>query len=176
MTMTPNWENNERNTMVAFGDFGNRDRVGEPGALFPVKLEIVDDGTPLTFVGPNGTKSGVGLTWETDISAYESGPSLVGAKLNRIGDAAEGEGGVGLFEAQTSPNDEFASSFVTVWLGYLSVTGVKVAPYARRQRISRWASRAPSTADINEHTRSLRLRRRHRYRPGPWRVPCGSLP
>ena len=107
MTMTPNWETNERNTMVAFGDFGNRGIGDEPDKLFPVKLEIVDDGTPLTFVGPNGTQSGVGLTWETDISPYESGPKLVGAKLNHIGDQAEGEGGVSLLERQFLPNDEF---------------------------------------------------------------------
>lgn len=107
MTMTPNWENNERNTMVAFGDFGNRGMADEPDALFPVKLEIVDDGTPLTFMGPNGTQSGVGLTWETDTSPYDSGPRLVGAKLNRVGNEAEGEGGVGLLEASFLPNDEF---------------------------------------------------------------------
>jgi len=52
--------------------------------------------------------SDTGLTWETDSSPYDSGPALVGAKLNRIGEEAEGEGGVGLFESMTSPNDEFA--------------------------------------------------------------------
>ena len=38
--MNPNWENNERNTVVLFGDFGNRNKSTEPGAVFPVKLEI----------------------------------------------------------------------------------------------------------------------------------------
>lgn len=108
VTMTPNWENNERNTIVAFGDFGNRGRMDEPDALFPVRLDIVDDDTPLTFVGPSGTQSAVGLSWETDRSAYDTGPSLVGAKLNRIGDEPEGEGGVGLLESSFLPNDEFA--------------------------------------------------------------------
>ncbi len=107
-TMTPNWELNERNTIVVFGDFGNRGRAGEADQLFPVELEIVDDGTPLTFVGPDGPESGVGLTWQTDTSPYDRGPSLVGAKLNRIGDEPVGEGGVGLLEAQMLPNDEFA--------------------------------------------------------------------
>lgn len=108
-TMVPNWELNERNTLVVFGDFGNRGRAGEPDQVFPVKLEIVDDGTPLTFVGPGGiTQSGVGLTWETDTSPYDVGPRLVGAKLNRIGDEPEGEGGVGFLEALALPNDEFA--------------------------------------------------------------------
>ena len=108
-TMVPNWERNERNTLVMFGDFGNRGRAGEPDQVFPVKLDIVDDGTPLLFVGPGGAvESGVGLTWETDSSPYDSGPKLVGAKLNRIGDEPEGEGGVGFLENLALPNDEFA--------------------------------------------------------------------
>ncbi len=110
VTMVPNWELNERNTLVMFGDFGNRGVGDEPGTLFPVKLELVDDGTPLMFVGPGGqVKSGVGLTWETDTSPYESGPKLVGAKLNRIGDEpSPGEGGVSLLERIILPNDEHA--------------------------------------------------------------------
>ena len=110
-TMVPNWELNERTTMVVFGDFGNRGRADDPDVVFPVKLEIVDDGTPLTFVGPNGTQTGVGLTWETDSSPYfegATGPYLVGAKLNRIGDEPEGEGGVAALELLALPNDEFA--------------------------------------------------------------------
>jgi hypothetical protein len=108
--MNPNWELNERNTVVVFGDFGNRKRSDDPGAVFPVKLEIVDDGTPLVLVGPGGKEvDAVGLTWTTDTSPYDSGPKLVGAKLNRTGDHAVGEGGVTLMEkADSMPNDEFA--------------------------------------------------------------------
>jgi hypothetical protein len=106
--MVPNWELNERNTIVVFGDFGNRGRAGEPDALFPVKLEIVDDGTPLMFLGPDGEQSGVGLTWETDSTPYDSGPKLVGAKLNHVGEEPEGEGGFGLLDSRGLPNDEFA--------------------------------------------------------------------
>lgn len=107
-TLVPNWELNERNTLVVFGEFGNRKREGEEGRLFPVKVEIVDDGTPLMFVGPNQqVKSGVGLTWETTTSGYDVGPILVGAKLNRVGSAATGEGGVDAITAMM-PNDEFA--------------------------------------------------------------------
>ncbi|MEM7341961.1 MAG: hypothetical protein AAF467_25185 [Actinomycetota bacterium] len=112
VTMVPNWELNERTTIVVFGDFGNRLPAEDPGQLFPVKLEVVDDGSPPIFVGPDGvTQSGVGLTFETDSSPYNEGPSgprLVGAKLNRIGDEPEGEGGVGLLETLALPNDEFA--------------------------------------------------------------------
>jgi hypothetical protein len=107
--MNPNWENNERNTVVLFGDFGNRKKSSEPDALFPVKLEIVADATPLLLVGPGGQEvSAVGLTWETDKSPYDQGPVLVGAKLNYTGEQAVGEGGVFMMaQAASMPNDEF---------------------------------------------------------------------
>jgi hypothetical protein len=108
--MNPNWENGERNTVVLFGDFGNRGKASEPDAVFPVKLEIVADDTPLTLISPDGTEvSAVGLTWTTETSPYDAGPVLVGAKLNRVGDAPVGEGGVTLIGSSgLLPNDEFA--------------------------------------------------------------------
>ena len=36
VTMVPNWELNERTTMVALGQFGNRFRADEPGVVFQV--------------------------------------------------------------------------------------------------------------------------------------------
>ena len=104
--MVPNYELNERNTIVAFGDFGNR-LEGEE-ALYVERLEIVDDGTPLTFLGPDGEQSGVGLTWDGGGSPYDTGPTLVGAKLNAVGDEAVGEGGVQVLDQPRIPNDEFA--------------------------------------------------------------------
>ncbi len=108
--MYPNWENNERNTVVLFGDFGNRMKGNERDASFPVRLEIVADNTPLTLIGPGGQEvSAVGLTWITDQSPYDSGPVLVGAKLNHVGETAVGEGGVFLLDQSGfMPNDEFA--------------------------------------------------------------------
>jgi hypothetical protein len=108
--MYPNWESNERNTVVLFGDFGNRNKSTEPDARFPVKLEIVADATPLLLVGPGGQEvSAVGLTWTTDRSPYDQGPVLVGAKLNYTGERAVGEGGVFLLDRSPSmPNNEFA--------------------------------------------------------------------
>jgi hypothetical protein len=84
--------------------------LSEAGARFLVKLEIVRDDTPLTLVGPGDKKvSAVGLTWTTTTSGYDSGPKLVGAKLNRAGDQAEGEGGVRVMNRfGYLPNDEFA--------------------------------------------------------------------
>lgn len=108
--MYPNWEENERNTVVLFGDFGNRGRRGEADAQFPVRVQIVADATPLLLVGPGGREvSAVGLSWSTDISPYDQGPSLVGAKLNRIDTPAQGEGGsLVLDRSATMPNDEHA--------------------------------------------------------------------
>ena len=91
----PNIEDNERNTPVVFGEFGNRLPSDHPDARFPITLEIVEDDTPLTMVGPDGQViSAVGLTWETDSSPYDenNGPKLVGAKLNRIEGQMDGEG------------------------------------------------------------------------------------
>jgi hypothetical protein len=108
--MNPNWEYNERNTVVLFGDFGNRRTNTDPDARFPVKLEIVEDETPLLLVGPGGKEvSAVGLTWTTNSSGYTSGPVLVGAKLTHAGEKAEGESGVRSMETfGYIPNDEFA--------------------------------------------------------------------
>ena len=111
--MWPNWELNERNVVVVFGDFGNRGLSNETDVIFPVQLEIVADDTPLLLIGPEGgVFNAVGLTWETDTTPYESGPVLVGAKLNAVGEVPPGEGGVRLLEGRFGPgfmpNDEFA--------------------------------------------------------------------
>ena len=108
--MLPNWELNERNTVVVFGDFGNRGLSSEEGAIFPVRLDIVKDETPLLLVGPNGQEfNAVGLSWETDTSPYDSGPKLVGAKLNHVGNEALGEGGLGFgTRSGVLPNDELS--------------------------------------------------------------------
>ncbi len=106
--MLPNWELNERNTVVVFGDFGNRGLSSEEGAIFPVRLDIVEDETPLLLIGPNGQEfNAVGLSWETGTSPYDSGPKLVGAKLNHVGNEALGEGGLGFgTRSRFMPNDE----------------------------------------------------------------------
>ncbi|MEO1290291.1 MAG: hypothetical protein AAFV93_21275, partial [Chloroflexota bacterium] len=108
--MWPNWELNERNTVVAFADFGNRLSASDVDAIFPVRLDIVEDDTPLLLIGPDGQEfNAVGLNWETDSTPYDSGPRLVGAKLNHVGDEALGEGGIQIAENIIDlPNDEFA--------------------------------------------------------------------
>jgi len=108
--MLPNWELNERNTVVVFGDFGNRGLSSEKGAIFPVRLDIVEDETPLFLIGPNGQEfNAVGLSWETDTSPYDSGPKLVGAKINHVDNEALGEGGLGFgTRSGVLPNDELS--------------------------------------------------------------------
>ena len=105
--MVPNWELNERNVVVVFGQLGNRGVLGEPDAEFPVRLDIVATPTPLTLVGPSGERSAVGLAWTTDHSGYGAGPTLVGAKLNRVDPQPQGEGGTPLGRGLL-PNDERA--------------------------------------------------------------------
>ena len=108
--MLPNWELNERNTVVVFGDFGNRGLSSEEGTVFPVRLDIVEDETPLLLIGPNSQEfNAVGLSWETDTSPYDSGPKLVGAKINHVGNEALGEGGLGFgTRSGVLPNDELS--------------------------------------------------------------------
>lgn len=109
--MWPNWELNERNVVVVFGEFGNRGLSSEEDAIFPARLDIVEDDTPFLLIGPGGQEfNAVGLSWETDSSPYDSGPKLVGAKLNFVGEEALGEGGVTVAERFIGmmPNDEFS--------------------------------------------------------------------
>ncbi len=111
ITMFPNWELNERNVVVLYGEFANRGLSSEADAIYPIRLDIVEDDTPLLLIGPDGQEfNAVGLSWETDATPYDTGPSLVGAKINFVGDEAIGEGGVPALTFVTGafPNDEFA--------------------------------------------------------------------
>ncbi|MEL6306823.1 MAG: phospholipase, partial [Chloroflexota bacterium] len=105
-TMFPNWEYNERNVVVVYGEYANRGLASEEDAIFPVRLEIVGD---LMLVGPGGQEFNArGLTWETDATPYDTGPSLVGAKINFVDPTPIGEGGVPALSLLTGafPNDE----------------------------------------------------------------------
>ncbi len=110
--MVPNYEYNERNCVVLFGEVCNRLPSTDPNSRFPVRVEIVDDGTPIRLIGPNQQiVSAVGMSWETTNSPYDEnqGPRLVGAKLNYCGDKAPGEGLAGFpWGNNFVPNDEFA--------------------------------------------------------------------
>ena len=115
-SIVPNWELNERSTAVIFGQFGNRLDPSSDGLIWPVSIEIVEDDTPLTLVGPGGqTVSAVGMTFQSpppssytdpDASpADRGGPKLVAAKLTRMSTLGEGwDGGPRVLTGST-PND-----------------------------------------------------------------------
>jgi hypothetical protein len=104
--IAPNWELDERNTVVVFGHFGNRLAYGEPGAEYPIRLDIVDTDTPLTLAGPDGDRPAVGLFATSDHSGYGKGPTLVGAKLTPVDPTRAGENGVTAAGSADQPNDE----------------------------------------------------------------------
>lgn len=87
----PNLEFNERQTVVISGEFGNRLQPGEPGALYPVSVTVVNDGSPLELLTATGPLSAVGLSVASANPYVEgNGPTLVAAKLNRLSNLGEG--------------------------------------------------------------------------------------
>lgn len=113
ISILPNLEYNERSTIVMNGDFGNRIDPDEPGAIYPVLFEIVDDGTPMMLLGPKGRiESAVGLSYgdgTSPLTAYGegNGPKLCAAKLTRMAAGMLGEGAPAFFSG-TLPNDGIA--------------------------------------------------------------------
>ena len=93
-SIKPNDEWNERSTVVVFGHFGNRIAPGLPGAEYVVKVDIVDDGTPLMLVGRGGKLfNAVGLSYDASCcppyGPDAKGPTLVAAKLSYFSDKGE---------------------------------------------------------------------------------------
>ncbi len=104
----PNVEVNEQNTIVLYGEFGNRKPSSEPDARYPTKVEFVGE---VILLGPNGQEFNAhGLYKENFFSPYDedSGPYLVGAKLNycdpNVADGASNN----LLNQQQPPNHEYA--------------------------------------------------------------------
>ncbi len=105
-SIVPNLEYNERNTVVIFGEFGNRLSPGSEGAIYPVSVKIVEGPASMQLVGSNGPVSATGLSKESGNPYVENGgPTLVGAKLSVM--STLGEGGPTLFDSQL-PNDGIA--------------------------------------------------------------------
>ena len=104
VSIGPNFEYNERNTVVLFGEFGNRLAPDDPGAVYVTHVELVEGSSPLRLFGPQGAVEATGLNKES-ISAYSSptaGPYLVGAKLSAM--SVLGESAPALFSGNL-PND-----------------------------------------------------------------------
>lgn len=107
-SIMPNFEYNERHVVVVFGEYGNRLPPSDPEAIYIDTVTIVDDGSPLMLIGPNGQlTSAVGLSYESSHPYVEgNGPVLVAAKLNYMSTAGEG-GGPAAFGGNF-PNDGLA--------------------------------------------------------------------
>ncbi len=107
----PNLEFNERQTVVIAGSFGNRLQPTDPGALYPVSVQVVDDGTPLRLLAAAGLVSAVGLSAaSSNPYVTGNGPRLVAAKLNYFSDLGEGGPiGVSLASQNNSGSDLYGS-------------------------------------------------------------------
>jgi hypothetical protein len=90
----PNYLYNERSVAVLFGHFGNRIPPNQPGAIYPVAVQVVQGSSTLELVGPGRRiVSAVGMSVKSPGSpytatgvrpAYRGGPTLVAAKLSRM--------------------------------------------------------------------------------------------
>ncbi len=85
VAQNPNLDFNERQTVVAFGYFGNRLPSRNPETVHPVRFELVNGGTPVQLITPDGLVEGTGLS-KSSSNPYDpyNGPTLVGAKLSRL--------------------------------------------------------------------------------------------
>ena len=114
--LNPNFEYNERSTVVLVGEFGNNLPASDPNQVFPTRIEVVaGDDTPLTLVGKSrkGKRrmvSAVGMHSTPTKSPYDGysmpserpGPQLTAAKLTRM--STLGESAPAIF-AGNMPND-----------------------------------------------------------------------
>jgi hypothetical protein len=101
--LNPNFEYNERSTVVLIGDFGNNLPGSDPGQVFPTRIEVVNgDDTPLMLVGKSRKGklrkvSAVGMFSAPTTNPYDEyskpserpGPRLTGAKLSRMSTVGE---------------------------------------------------------------------------------------
>jgi hypothetical protein len=83
--LIPNFDFNERQTVVAMGYFSNGLPTNSADAIYPVQFDVVNSDNPLQLVTPSGLFDGTGLT-ATSSNPYDplNGPKLVGAKLSRL--------------------------------------------------------------------------------------------
>ena len=108
----PNFEYNERSVAVLFGHFGNRVPPNQPGALYPVSVQVVQGSSTLELVGPHQRiVSAVGFGVKTRGSPYTNpnvppsqrgGPILAAAKLSRM--STVGDNGPKIFQTNLPNN------------------------------------------------------------------------
>jgi len=91
ISLVPNLEYNERQTIVLDGEFGNRILPGLDGSRYPISVRIVNDGSPLELLTTQGPVSIVGATVaSSNPYVAGNGPKIVAAKLNRFSELGEG--------------------------------------------------------------------------------------
>ena len=108
----PNFEYNERSVAVLFGHFGNRVPPNQPGALYPVSVQVVRGSSTLKLVGPHQRiVSAVGFHAKTRGSPYTNpnvppsqrgGPVLAAAKLSKM--STVGDTGPRIFQTNLPNN------------------------------------------------------------------------
>ncbi|MDF1684096.1 MAG: hypothetical protein P1U36_05520 [Legionellaceae bacterium] len=111
-SLTPNFFYNESSCAVIFGAFGNRIPPGEPGAVYPTEVSIIEgssNGTAinLTLVGPGNVLTNMTGASIASRNPYlpGGGPSLLAAKLSVM--SAVGQNTQPAFAANV-PNDGIA--------------------------------------------------------------------
>jgi hypothetical protein len=97
--VNPNYEYNERSTVVLFGAFGNNLPSTDANGRFVTKVEVVSDPTPMQLIGLRGRLvSAVGMSATKSTSPYDNqptdptqwtGPHLTGGKISRMSTAGE---------------------------------------------------------------------------------------
>jgi hypothetical protein len=95
VSITPNFEYNERSTVVLVGPFGTPFPSSQ-GGVFATKVEVV---RPMKLIGPRARKvSAVGMSATKTTSPYDlpsndptewAGPKLIGGKISKMSTAGE---------------------------------------------------------------------------------------
>ncbi len=85
VAQNPNYDFNERQTLVVFGYFGNRLPSSDPAAVHPATFSVVPSDNPLQLITPRGLVNGSGLSLGSS-NPYDpfNGPKLAGAKLSPL--------------------------------------------------------------------------------------------
>ncbi len=104
-SITPNFEYNERSTVVILGYFGNRIAPGQPGAIYPVELKVAHSRTPLKLVGPgdvvvSAARAQLRRRQRDDRLQSQVGAKAGCGKLSMMSTAGEGASSLSLVPSQ----------------------------------------------------------------------------
>jgi len=98
VSIVPNFEFNERSTVVLVGPFGTPS-PSDKGGVYVTKVEVVKDATPMKLIGPRLKQvSAVGMSATKTTSPYDlpssnptdwTGPKLTAGKISKMSTAGE---------------------------------------------------------------------------------------